>query len=135
MSNPALPQAKNRHRSGAANGTKSTDKNFCALYPRNSLISLDSDERIQGNPRKSNPQNRGFSQRNGRSPRKPKRIDRTNVAAHCREGAKPATAKGKPALKASGDAPNLLWNFVTRIACLNYINSIDIMTSGPRPRF
>jgi hypothetical protein len=50
MSNPALPQAKNRHRSGAANGTKSTDKNFCALYPRNSLISLDSDERIQGNP-------------------------------------------------------------------------------------
>jgi hypothetical protein len=38
----------------------------------NPLISLDSDEKIQGNPRKSNPQNLGFLQRNGRSPRKPK---------------------------------------------------------------
>jgi hypothetical protein len=36
------------------------------------LISLDSDERIQGNPRKSNLSNRGFSQRNGDEPRKPK---------------------------------------------------------------
>jgi hypothetical protein len=36
------------------------------------LISLDSDERIQGNPRKSNTQNMGFSQQNGEAPRKPK---------------------------------------------------------------
>jgi hypothetical protein len=44
------------------------------------LKSLDSNERIQGNPRKSNPHDRGFSQRNGQGPRKPKRIDRTNAA-------------------------------------------------------
>ncbi len=55
-------------------------KNFSTKIPRNPLISLDSDERIQGNPRKSNPQKQGFSQRNGDSPRKSKRIDRTKLA-------------------------------------------------------
>src|ERR1700733_5578482 len=35
-------------------------KNFSRFYPCNPLISLDSDERIQGNPRKSNAQNLGF---------------------------------------------------------------------------
>jgi hypothetical protein len=30
-------------------------KKFCAILPRNPLKSLDSDERIQGNPRKSKP--------------------------------------------------------------------------------
>ena len=34
--------------------TKSDTKIFSRLYPRNPLISLVSDERIQGNPRKSN---------------------------------------------------------------------------------
>jgi hypothetical protein len=48
---------------------------------RNPLKSLDSDERIQGNPRESNPHERESSQQNGQGPRKPKRIDRTNVAA------------------------------------------------------
>jgi hypothetical protein len=43
--------------------------------PRNPLISLDSDERIQGNPRNSNPHKQGFPRRNGRGPRKPKLID------------------------------------------------------------
>jgi hypothetical protein len=38
---------------------KSTRKNLPSFFPRNPLISLDSDERIQGNPRKSNPHNRG----------------------------------------------------------------------------
>jgi hypothetical protein len=37
------------------------------------LKSLDHDERIQGNPRKSNPHDRGFSQQNSHGPRKPKR--------------------------------------------------------------
>jgi hypothetical protein len=43
--------------------------------PRNPLISLDSVERIQGNPRKSNPHKQGFSRRNGAGPRKSKRLD------------------------------------------------------------
>ena len=62
---------------------KSDTKNFRRFIPRNPLISLDSDERIQGNPRKSNPHNRGFSERNGPAPRKSKRIDRTD-AGGCR---------------------------------------------------
>jgi hypothetical protein len=60
---------------------KSAAKSFCSIYPRNPLISLDSDERIQGNPRKSNPQDRGFSQRNGRSPRQSKQIVRAGYGA------------------------------------------------------
>jgi hypothetical protein len=43
----------------------------------NPLINLELYERIQGNPRKSNPQNLGFSQRNGHVPRKPKPGRRT----------------------------------------------------------
>src|ERR1700722_2019875 len=93
MNNPAPPQAKipraPRYRSGAANGTESAEKNCSRFKPRNPLKSLDSDERIQGNPRKSNPHERGSSQQNGQGPRKPKRIDRSNIAARCREGAKP----------------------------------------------
>jgi hypothetical protein len=36
------------------------------------LISLDSDERIQGNPRESNTRNLGILQRNGDAPRQSK---------------------------------------------------------------
>ena len=43
--------------------------------PRNPLISRDSVERIQGNPRNSNPHKQGFSQPNGEAPRKSKQID------------------------------------------------------------
>jgi hypothetical protein len=44
-----------------------------AFFVYNPLKRLDSDERIQGNPRESNPHNRGLSPRNGPLPRKPKR--------------------------------------------------------------
>ena len=64
---------------------KRARKNFSAKIPRNPLISLDSDERIQGNPRKSNPHKRRSSQRNGQEPRKSKRSDRTNVASPLRQ--------------------------------------------------
>ena len=47
--------------------------------PFNPLKSLDSNERIQGNPRKSNASESGFSQRKGDRPRKSKPIDRTAV--------------------------------------------------------
>ena len=56
------------------------EKNYSAKIPRNPLKSLDSDEGIQGNPRKSSAFGRGFSRRNGDRPRKPKRIDRTTIA-------------------------------------------------------
>jgi hypothetical protein len=59
--------------SGASNARRGFKKNYPRAKPRNPLISLDSDERIQGNPRKSNSRQLGFSQRNGRDPRKPKR--------------------------------------------------------------
>jgi hypothetical protein len=52
--------------------------------PRNPLKSLDSNERIQGNPRKSNSHNRGVSLRNDYAPRKPKRLDWANVVARSR---------------------------------------------------
>jgi hypothetical protein len=57
-----------------AAGAKSAEKNFPGFFPLNPLISIDSDERIQGNPRKSNPHNPVFSQRNGEGPRKAKPI-------------------------------------------------------------
>jgi hypothetical protein len=47
-------------------------KNFPAKIPRNPLISPDSDERIQGNPRKSNRSKQRFPEEKGRSPRKTK---------------------------------------------------------------
>jgi hypothetical protein len=60
---------------------KSTRKNLPSFFPRNPLISRDSDERIQGNPRKSNPHNRGYSERNSQEPRKSKRDRLSHVAA------------------------------------------------------
>src|SRR5271156_6606244 len=47
------------------------EKNYPRFKPRNPLKSLDSDERIQGNPRQSNTHERGPSQRNGHELRKP----------------------------------------------------------------
>ena len=47
--------------------------------PRNSLKSLDSDERIQGNPRKTNPDNQGFSRQNGPCSRKPKSAPKDKI--------------------------------------------------------
>jgi hypothetical protein len=46
------------HGSGA--GAKGREKFLSAKIPRNPLKMLDSDERIQGNPSLSNPQNHGF---------------------------------------------------------------------------
>jgi hypothetical protein len=60
---------------------KGLRKKFPRFKPRNPLKSIDSNERIQGNPRKSNLRDQGSSNRNGQGPRKPKRIDRTEVAA------------------------------------------------------
>jgi len=57
---------------GLRRGKKRKEK-FSTVFPCNSLISLVSDERIQGNPRKSKAHNRGFLQRNRPAPRKPKR--------------------------------------------------------------
>src|SRR5271155_5421558 len=61
MSNPASPNTKAEGvRRGAPNARERTTKNFARFMPCNSLISHDSDERIQGNPRKSNAHNGGF---------------------------------------------------------------------------
>jgi hypothetical protein len=72
---PALPGFSCQRRADQ----RRAEENFSAKNPRNPLKSLDSDERIQGNPRKSNPPGMGFSRRNRDRPRKPKRSDRTTV--------------------------------------------------------
>jgi hypothetical protein len=71
-------------------------KNFPRVKPRNPLKSLDSDERIQGNPRQSKAHERRPSQRNGQEPRKPKRIDRTDVVGALRLGRQ---GSGQPTLE------------------------------------
>jgi hypothetical protein len=62
MNGLALPQIKTvDYSSGdAASAAKGRGKFSCRRNPRNPLISLDSDERIQGNPRKSKAPDRGF---------------------------------------------------------------------------
>jgi hypothetical protein len=55
---------------------KGSEKKLSRKNRRNALKRLDSDERIQGNPRQSNAHKLGFSQPNGRDPRKTKRLDR-----------------------------------------------------------
>ena len=79
MTSPSLSQAEivgcQSHRSGRA-GTRAREISL-SEDPSQPLIRLDSDERIQGNPSFSNPQNLGFSQRNGDVPRKPKPGRRT----------------------------------------------------------
>jgi hypothetical protein len=70
---------------------KRAEKKIPRFKLRNPLKSLDSDERIQGNPTLM----AESSQRNRHEPRKPNRIDRTNVADRRREGAKPTPSKCK----------------------------------------
>jgi hypothetical protein len=59
--------------------TKSGMKILSRIYPCNPLKGLDSDERILGNPRKSNTAEREFLQQKGDPPRKSKRTDRAAV--------------------------------------------------------
>jgi hypothetical protein len=58
MNNPGVSQGFGH--AIALQSPKGAEKNFVWFYPRNLLKSLDSGERIQGNPNKSNPQNRRF---------------------------------------------------------------------------
>ena len=61
MNNPALPYGLGCElRFRGFEGRGSDAKKFLALFPCNPLISLISDERIQGNPRKSNGQKAGI---------------------------------------------------------------------------
>src|SRR5580704_19557888 len=78
MSNPGLPYDHDPPAPppGLRTSDKTTRKNFPLKILCNLLISLDSDEEIQGNPRKSNPDKRGSLKQNGGRPRKPKRTDR-----------------------------------------------------------
>jgi hypothetical protein len=68
-------------------------KIFFAKTPRNPLKSLDSDERIQGNPRESNPQKRGSSKRNAQVQENPNMSRLTNLSA-CRDEGMPAPTIG-----------------------------------------
>jgi hypothetical protein len=82
MDNSALPQGLDRvlpSRRRRRHGQKAYE-NLGSFYATNPLISLDSDEEIQGNPRKSNPLNLGFQKLNSHRPRKPKRVVLTHVA-------------------------------------------------------
>jgi hypothetical protein len=65
----------------AANQGETDRKNLSRFVPRNSLKSLDSDERIQGNPRKTNPHNRGSRSKTAGSQENPNPIERTGAGA------------------------------------------------------
>jgi hypothetical protein len=60
MIDRALPYGRNRE-SQAVAPAETGEKIVSPFIPHNPLISLDSDERIQGNPRKSNSGFRLFS--------------------------------------------------------------------------
>src|SRR5580704_4050078 len=75
MNNPALPNGLDRRSTFRLLTPDRAQEKLPRKIPRNPLISLDSDERIQGNPRKSNPHKQRFPRRNGEAPRKPKLID------------------------------------------------------------
>jgi hypothetical protein len=60
MIDRASPYGRNRQFQFVA-ATETVEKILILFVPRNPLISLDSDERIQGNPRKTNSGFRGFS--------------------------------------------------------------------------
>src|ERR1700760_3073760 len=97
MSNSALPRGKTLgSRSSLADAKEGERKNFSQKNPRNSLISLVSRERIQGNPRKSNTRNPGFSQRNGNEPRKTKPDRPTATAASEAPTAPSHTQRSRP---------------------------------------
>jgi hypothetical protein len=55
--------------------TKGARKNFALKISCNPLISIDSDERIQGNPRKYNPQTLGFPSETATFQENPNRVD------------------------------------------------------------
>jgi hypothetical protein len=67
VNSPSFSHAKSRGRrfDGSFATTKARAKKTLLKISCNPLISLYSGERIQGNPRESNPHNLGFSQRNG----------------------------------------------------------------------
>jgi hypothetical protein len=71
---------------------KNGRKNSPRFSPRNPLISLDPDEEIQGNPSFYNPQNLGFSQRNGTFQENPSRVNERRCVRR-REGATPTPSK------------------------------------------
>jgi len=81
MNNPALPHGLDRGiPSGAANATERGEKYSSGKKPRNSLKTLDPDERIQGNPRKSNPSKAGLRSETVTGQENPNGSDRTDVA-------------------------------------------------------
>ena len=94
MNNLSLPHAQSwgRRFHGAFETTKAPWKNLLPKISCNLLISLDPDERIQGNPSFYNPQNLGFSQRNGTFQENPNRVDERRRDRR-REGAKPTPSK------------------------------------------
>src|ERR1700722_13436283 len=95
---------------------KSAKKKFLRFCPHNSLKRLDSDERIQGNPRKSNSHYRGISRRNSHAPGKSKPTARTQRRGPAAQKANPTPSKPKapdPAFK-SVDSDRKL-PFSTRI--------------------
>ena len=82
MNSPAPSPSKIGGRAAAtANAEEKRDEKFFSENARNTLISLDLGQEIQGNPRKSNGHKAGFSQRNGGEPRKTKRPDRARTMA------------------------------------------------------
>ena len=78
---------------------KRAEKKYSRFKLRNPLKSLDSDERIQGNPRKSNAHERGaLAAKRPRAKKIQTGSDRTHGAARSREVAKPAPYQRRSAI-------------------------------------
>ena len=86
MNTPTLPYGLDRRLRSRRLSTpgKRREEKFPPFFPRNPLISLDSDERIQGNPSFSNPRNRGSSTETPRRQENPNMSRVTNLSAPCR---------------------------------------------------
>jgi hypothetical protein len=99
MSNPSLPRAKSwaSRFDGFFRDDKSGRKNSSRFYPRNPLKSLDSDERIQGNPTLIIG---GLRSETATRQENPNRVDQTECRARRREGAKTDSIQRQRALDA-----------------------------------
>jgi hypothetical protein len=94
MNNSALPYGLDRRSRCGATG-KGGRKIFRTKTPHNPLKSLDSDERIQGNPRKSKAQKRGLQTETPKRQENPNLSRLTDLSARRQDGSQPTLPKCK----------------------------------------
>ena len=108
------------------NGAEEAAEKYRPIFPRNPLISLDSDERIQGNPRKSNTRNRALSQSNATGQENPNAPPCEARAGGCpRTAALQALSPARGRLEAAPARP-----YFARIASSSSATMLVILIAG-----